>query len=655
MSNISLASKNSGTPIPHYSLPASDAAIVTKPVGLERALVIVALVAIWALTHRYGGVWHDGVLYAGQAIQRLSPERFVNDLFFAHGSQDNYSIFGAVYSLAIAHWGLPYASLSFMLFSQTLWLLAAASVIRRFSHGAAFWGGLLLIAVVERHYGSDKIFAYAETFVTARVFSEPLALLGLSLMLSGKSRLGSVACLVASTAFHPVIAFSAIGSALIFVLPLRVLLVAGSVGIGALAALLASDFPLSPPLGVMDPEWLAISLARNPFVHLNRWTFAELMEPLYWASLLLLAGCLGRDRIGRFWWAILASGIICFALAWVASQWPIALLIQMQTWRAGWLLKVMGIVASVSIIQALWRRGMTGRLAIALLLMSYLTLEEGGGILAMLVALAYPALPTSVTIESKLAARAKLIYAGLAISFLPTGILAIKELTDATLRIGNGFLNDFPKLSTLRADPALLLLALLGFMVIHIACSRKNTGTRYLAGGIPAIFLAVLAILSWLPSINPNSKPLALYPAPPEELKRVIRTSSSVYFDGPLGYPWFALQVGSYATHHQAAGVIFSRATALEAKRRLQRIAPLNPYESLNWKREPITAHNVSPVADMALRRACEDTALGHIILHAPVPDSSPHHVIPVRFDSRSPAVTVYVYDCSQMREVAPR
>jgi hypothetical protein len=655
MSNISLAPKNSSSPMPHYSLPASNAATVTKPVALERALVIVALVAIWALTHRYGGIWHDGVLYAGQAIQRLNPERFINDLFFAHGSQDNYSIFGAVYSLAIAHWGLPYASLSFMLFSQTIWLLAAASVIRRFSHGAAFWSGLLLIAVVERHYGSDKIFSYAETFVTARVFSEPLALLGLSLMLSGKSRLGSVACLVASAAFHPVIAFSAIGSALIFVLPLRMLLVAGSVGIGALTALLASDFPLSSPFGVMDPEWLAISLARNPFVHLNRWTFAELMEPLYWASLLFLAGSLEQDRIRRFWWAILVSGMICFTLAWVASQWPMALLIQMQTWRAGWLLKVLGIIASISIIQTLWHRGMPGRLTAALLLMGYLVLEDGGGILCMLVALAYPALPTSAAIESKLAERAKLIYAGLAFSFLPTGILVLKELTDAIWRIGNGFLNDFPRVSTLRADPASLLLALLGLMAIHMTYGRKNSGLRYLAGWIPAIFLAVLAMLSWLPSINPNSSRLVLYPAPPEELQRVIRTSSSVYFDGPLSYPWFALQVGSYATQHQAAGVIFSRATALEAKRRLKRIAPLNPYQSLDWKREPISARDVLPVTDMAMRRVCEDTVLGHIILHAPVPDSSPHHVIPVRFDSRSPAVTVYIYDCSLMREVAPR
>ena len=49
--------------------------------GQRLALALLTF-AIWGATHRYSGIWHDGVLYAGQALNRLYPERFVGDLFF---------------------------------------------------------------------------------------------------------------------------------------------------------------------------------------------------------------------------------------------------------------------------------------------------------------------------------------------------------------------------------------------------------------------------------------------------------------------------------------------------------------------------------------------------------------------------------------------
>ncbi|HRE17156.1 MAG TPA: hypothetical protein PLW86_08830, partial [Rhodocyclaceae bacterium] len=63
--------------------------------------------ATWIATHRYAGIWHDGMFYAGQAIFRLDPAPFANDLFFAFGSQDGFTAFSRIYAWAISGLGLP--------------------------------------------------------------------------------------------------------------------------------------------------------------------------------------------------------------------------------------------------------------------------------------------------------------------------------------------------------------------------------------------------------------------------------------------------------------------------------------------------------------------------------------------------------------------
>jgi hypothetical protein len=52
-----------------------------------------SLSAIWLLTHRYHGIHHDALFYAVQALAHAAPARFEHDLFFAFGSQDDYTLF----------------------------------------------------------------------------------------------------------------------------------------------------------------------------------------------------------------------------------------------------------------------------------------------------------------------------------------------------------------------------------------------------------------------------------------------------------------------------------------------------------------------------------------------------------------------------------
>lgn len=86
--------------------------------------------ASWIATHRYHGIWHDGVLYAGQAIFRLDSIPFAKDLFFAYGSQDSFTAFTRIYALAIDHIGLPTAAAVLLGLAHVVWVAAVAWLLR---------------------------------------------------------------------------------------------------------------------------------------------------------------------------------------------------------------------------------------------------------------------------------------------------------------------------------------------------------------------------------------------------------------------------------------------------------------------------------------------------------------------------------------------
>ena len=50
-------------------------------------------VTMLLLTHRNWGIDHDAALYLGTGLLRQSPDIFSQDLFFAYGSQGDYTLF----------------------------------------------------------------------------------------------------------------------------------------------------------------------------------------------------------------------------------------------------------------------------------------------------------------------------------------------------------------------------------------------------------------------------------------------------------------------------------------------------------------------------------------------------------------------------------
>lgn len=618
----------------------------------QRIALGLTIVAIWAASHRYGGIWHDGVLYAGQALYRLHPEHFAGDLFFVHGSQDSFSIFGPIYALLVSTIGLGYAALAVVIPAQLAWIAAAALLARAFLQGLPFWLALLLIAVVPRIYGSDEVFAYAETFATARLVAEPLVLAGLALLVAGR-RIGGNALLFCGALFHPVIAFPGIVAAFAMQATPRITL--GLTAAGLLFALVAATGRLGvlPPLQVMDADWYRISQARSPFVFIDQWKPAELGESLFWGALLFLAARTAAGVTRRFWVSVLFAGLVGFALAAIAAYSPVALLVQMQTWRAAWLVKVTGILAAVWLAHTLWPAGKGGRLLLLALLACYLKLDEWGAYAGAMIAVLYPAAARSRSLSALCEGYHAPIAAGIALASSSEIVLAFQELLGALGDLTKAYASDFPRMSMLAIEQSPMLWLLLGSVSLYLVF-RWWAKTSLRVGACIMLALIILtAGLSWSRIARPGARLLSPYAEAPSQLRSLIPPGSVSYLDGSHAYLWFALDRASYASHHQAAGVIFSRGTAIEAERRLHLTAALGSRDGhLDW-RPPSRPTRARPVPGKAVLALCQDPKLDFVVLTRPLdPDDAirPMATIPVKFQQNTDSVIFNVFDCPRLR-----
>ena len=171
----------------------------------QTATALLCLSAIWLLTHRYHGIHHDALFYAVHALAHGAPARFEQDLFFAFGSQDDYTLFTPAYAWLSRQIGLGRAAFALLVAAQCVWAVAAFQIARQWLHGSFLLAGLALLFALPRLYGYDPVFHYAESFLTARIWAESLVLIGVAATLKGRTGLALGAILVACL-LHPIMA-----------------------------------------------------------------------------------------------------------------------------------------------------------------------------------------------------------------------------------------------------------------------------------------------------------------------------------------------------------------------------------------------------------------------------------------------------------------
>jgi len=179
---------------------------------MDKIKYIIAIVFFFCV-NRYEGFAQDNILYVLQAINRISPERFVGDPAFMFGNQDSFSLFSAVYVCFIKVLPIGQASFVFCVLIHAMTAFSIAYLIDQWTCLAkvkrlAFPLTLLFISVFS--FGEDRTemlwsMKTIEAFPVARMLSAALGMLGIGLLLS-KRKWVSVVVLILGFLIHPLTA-----------------------------------------------------------------------------------------------------------------------------------------------------------------------------------------------------------------------------------------------------------------------------------------------------------------------------------------------------------------------------------------------------------------------------------------------------------------
>jgi hypothetical protein len=566
----------------------------------------------WLAARPYDGIWHDAVLYTAQALSRLHPEFYANDLFFRYGSQDSFTIFPAFHAAAIKLFGIEGAALIVTLVGKVLWFSALVWFLASILRGRAYWLGLALVASYNPYFDSHGVFSWGETFVTSRLYAEAFVLAALALAFRRLWVLAG-AVLMLAVLLHPLVAIVGI--------LLTGLLLLMSVGWSRNSLLLLSLLlcalslpvilgisPFDRLLTTYDEIWLSQIQSRNAYVFLETWEYAAfsrigLVAVILFASVYVTTSEMQR----RLSIAALVALFLLLAAAWVGgSVLYNVLLTQLQLWRGLWLIQLVAWGLAANVLLALVNGNGPERLLAVLLVSAFLLEGVASGVIAFGALLLYFVL-IRYQPEWKLGLLTVLVLGGVLLLSLLFRIALLTITADeweTTSR--SGWLVFF--------FSPLFLIGMVSLLVWHIA-----GGNKYEVWVIGAcLFYFSMCLLVFFAS---NPSPPKVDQQELTTLRQIIPSEAAVYRPGGLAYVWFLLQRSSYASGLQTAGVLFSRETANEASRRQQLLWSLgfsdgNPYWlGMREASEMLSRKPQYRPAQETIDLLCADRELGYLFL----------------------------------------
>jgi hypothetical protein len=626
----------------HSSNPGFQSKIATLSLALM-------LVTLWLLIHGYHGLTGDGQIYAFQALARLHPQ-LKTDLYLQNTSQDQFTIFSPLYAQLIGLFGLENAARLLTVFF-TVWLWAAAwSFARTITGRDAAWLGAAFLLIIAGDYGGSGVFQLSEPYLTARLPAEALTITALACHVRGMKRLGLLLAMGALFV-HPLIALPGLLLLICLWLPSRVS-VMGAIG-GVLAtlvvAVVATNLPLaSRVLTVMDAAWLDVARERSQFLFLQLWSIRDWnlnARPFIYLAFTAIA--VPDERIGNLCVAAAIVGAAGLAVAFIANLFgPVAILVQGQAWRWVWIAVFISALLLPVTALHVWRDEKYGPLC-AILLVSGWTLAAVDGTLC--VSLALILWLTRTHINARVATFFRWVSAALGIAIVawilvkcwaivwpptppsrpaPFGVVQIQDIF--ALKI-----------------PAVLFGALVWWVI-------RTSRTIW----VPTFLSATLVALSifMLPAAFKQSRILASASDMNEfaDWINAIPPTSTVLVTPARdvgAFVWFTLGRPNYLAVDQSAGVVFSRATAVEIRRRSEVLLPLMDPDwkiltslrakSGNARKDDATTR---PLTAKSLIQVCADPQLGFVI--------SPKDVgfDPLRHEHAGAWKDWNLYDCRKVR-----
>jgi hypothetical protein len=595
------------------------------------AALTLMLVLLWCLTHRYLGLGGDAKLYAVQALARIHPE-LAHDLFLQNVGQDQFTIFSPFYAWCISLFGLHDAEMALTIIFK-VWLLAASwSLVRVLCSSYVAFLATAVLIITASGYGGFDIFHYAEDWLTARSPAEALVITALATYFHG-FRLLSVLILVGALFVHPIMALPGILVLISLWAPAR-LGVLGAV-VGILASMgIASAAVMWPSAAhvftVMDAGWLEIAVARSQHLFLQLWSFEDWrLNARPFISLTITALAVNDPRIRKLCVAAILVGATGLVVAMIASLiGPVAILLQGQAWRWSWLTAFIAVALLIPTALSVWRDDRCGALCTIFLIGGW-TFAPVDGLLFTTLALALFSIRTRITPPVARYLR----WASIAI-----GAMFVMWV------IANSWTIESSTPSESGREPSAITLVrdIIGLDVLSLIVVCSLAYAIRLTNSVVALTVICIALLVSsafiLPAAFTDVGQVGASAAVAEftDWRRAIPPGSNV-FVVPLpmsaSFAWFTLGRASYLSADQSSGVVFSRETATEVRRRAAVVESLW-YTNWHLVSRRHTAHGHAPVLSSEslpltreiLMRICRDPQMNFVVAKEKVGfDPLPH------------------------------
>ena len=610
------------------------------------------LVVLWSSTHSYKSVSGDAELYAFQAMARLHPN-LASDLFLQNASQDRYTVFSPFYAWCIGSLGLRNAALTLAMMFKVWFFTAAWALARRLSCSTAAFTAVSLLIITVGTYGAFGVFRYAEDWLTARSLAESLVVSALALHFSGQRVVGLLSCLLAFFV-HPLMALPGILLLTCLWCPMRVDFAAATAAVLAClgVALGAMSEPSSTGLlAVIDPEWYEVVHERSVFLFLQYWHVGDWSNNARpFLSLTISAMVLNDDRIRKLCITSMLVGATGLAVAFIAGAiGPVALLIQGQAWRWEWVTCFIGVLLLAPTAALVYRNTKCGPLCAVLLISGWTFLRIDG---AACIGLALLLWLAREHIDARMAEFLRWAAGALALAIAAwTAVDAWSAASAPGADPGHEILailriRDIAGLQT----PAVLLAFLFSYWIVKARSLAVLGLIVLLLGGSAAWILPSAVQDTHRDGSEAQIREFT-------DWRNVIPPTANVYVaptHNSAAFAWFTLERPSYLSVDQSAGVVFSRAVAMEVKRRSQVLLPLMQPD---WRLLTDTSSSAGgkrsgrapplPLTRDRLTSVCRDPQLGFVVARENV------GLDPIRHEPRGYWQDWNLYDCRHVRSLA--
>jgi hypothetical protein len=596
------------------------------------------LVVLWLLMRGYLGFAGDAQIYAFQALARIFPA-LSTDLYLQNTSQDQYTIFSPFYAAFISWLGLENAArLLTLLF--TIWMLAAAwHLAAAVTDRAGAWLAVAFCIIAAGDYGASGVFRIFEQYLTPRLPAEAMVITAFACYSYGMKGWSSVIA-IAALFVHPLMALPGVLLLVFWRLPNRMGLIGAIAGVCAALgiALCATTIPAAAHVfAVMDADWLEVVEERSQFLFLQLWSPRDWdinVRPLIY--LIFFAVAMLDPRIRRFCVAGLAVGICGLAVALIACLiGPVAILVQGQAWRWVWVGCLISVLLLPAMLLRVWDDKKCGPMCAVLLICGW-ACSAVAGTACVLSALFLWLFRSHISGRAVAYLRWAALVAGLALLlWVDSGLVNRGPIPFA--KIGDQI--------GVKVSAALLF----GFLCWRLRGFRQSW--------VPLTISAVLLVFTFF--IVPASFKQARTLGSDRDAKEfsdwltAIPPASTVLVTPARdvgSFVWFALKRPNYLALDQSAGVVFSRETALEVRRRSDVLQPLmDPsWKILSSIRRSTNGHKdtapARPLTAEILVQICSDPKLGFVV--------SPQNVgfNPIRHAHDGPWKDWNLYECGRVR-----